>query len=169
MAQVNYLDPVRDIRGTFQRGGIINRRKAYRDDKGRIVNESAPEAYAVRHPRDWKKNPATGKELECQNRFRAASAETKRILLAADSEAYAAAYAAAHPDAAPDAVPTTPSDEDLATLHYWQNRFRKQLRRAEQDAPIDPNTGKRKRYSRLDAFIRACLMRDRSCLMRDMQ
>ena len=158
MAQVNYLDPVRDIRGTFQRGGIINRRKAYRDDKGRIVNESAPEAYAVRHPRDWKKNPATGKELECQNRFRAASAETKRILLAADSEAYAAAHNG-----------TLPSDEDLATLHYWQNRFRKQLRRAEQDAPIDPSTGKRKRYSRLDAFIRSCLMRDRSCLMRDMQ
>ena len=158
MAQVNYLDPVRDIRGTFQRGGIINRRKAYRDDKGRIVNESAPEAYAVRHPRDWKKNPATGKELECQNRFRAASAETKRILLAADSDAYAAAHNG-----------TLPSEEDLTTLRYWQTRFRKQLRRAEQDAPIDPNTGKRKRYSRLDAFIRSCLMRDRSCLMRDMQ
>ena len=158
MAQVNYLDPVRDIRGTFQRGGIINRRKAYRDDKGRIVNESAPEAYAVRHPRDWKKNPATGKELECQNRFRAASAETKRILLAANPDAYAVAHNG-----------TLPSEEDLTTLRYWQTRFRKQLRRAEQDAPIDPNTGKRKRYSRLDAFIRSCLMRDRSCLMRDMQ
>ena len=135
MAIVNYQDPVRDIRGTFRKGGIINRRKAYRDEKGRIVNESAPEAYAVRHPRDWKRNPATGKELECQNRFKAASAETKRILLAAKPEAYAAAYAAAHPD------------------------FQKQLRRAEPDAPIDPNTGKRKRYSRLDAFIRTCLMR----------
>ena len=135
MAQVNYLDPIRDIRGTFQKGGIINRRKQYRDDKGRIVNESAPEAYAVRHPRDWKRNPATGKELECQNRFKAASAETHRILHA-----------------------TTP--EDLATLHYWQDRFQKQLRRPEPDAPIDPKTGKRKRYSRLDAFIRTCLMRD---------
>ncbi len=160
MAQVNYLDPVRDIRGTFQKGGIINRRKQYRDDKGRIVNESAPEAYAIRHPRDWKKNPATGKELECQNRFKAASAETKRILLAANPKAYAAAYAAAHPDTAPDAQPATPSDEELATLHYWQTRFQKQLRRAEPEAPIDPKTGKRKRYSRLDAFIRTCLMRD---------
>ena len=159
MATVNYQDPVCDIRGTFSKGGIINRRKVYRDDKGRIVNESAPEAYAVRHPRDWKRNPATGKELECQNRFKAASIETKRILLAAKPDAYAAAYAAAHPDVAPDAVPTMPSEEDLATLRYWQTRFQKQLRRAEPDAPIDPKTGKRKRYSRLDAFIRTCLMR----------
>lgn len=149
MAQVNYLDPVRDIRGTFQKGGIINRRKQYRDDKGRIVNESAPEAYAVRHPRDWKKNPATGKELECQNRFKAASAETKRILLAANPETYAAANNG-----------SLPSEQDLATLNYWQTRFQKQLRRAETDAPIDPKTGKRKRYSRLDAFIRTCLMRE---------
>ena len=160
MATVNFQDPVRDIRGTFRKGGIINRRKAYRDEKGRVVNESAPEAYAVRHPRDWDKNPATGREQECQNRFKAASAETKRILLAAKPEAYAAAYAAAHPDAAPDAVPATPSDEDLATLRYWQERFRKQLRRAEPNAPIDPHTGKRKRYSRLDAFIRTYLMRE---------
>ena len=160
MAQVNYLDPVREIRGTFQRGGIINRRKQYRDDKGRIVNESAPEAYALRHPRDWKKNPATGRELECQNRFKVASAEAVRILLAAKPEAYAAAYAAAHPDAAPDAVPATPSAEDIATLRYWQERFKKQLRHAEPDAPVDPHTGKRKRYSRLDAFIRTCLMRE---------
>lgn len=160
MATVNFQDPVRDIRGTFRKGGIINRRKAYRDEKGRIVNESAPEAYAVRHPRDWDKNPATGRERECQNRFKAASAETKRILLAAKPEAYAAAYAAAHPDTAPDAVPATPSDEDLATLRYWQERFLKQLRRAEPTAPIDPHTGKRKRYSRLDAFIRTCLMRE---------
>ncbi len=148
MAQVNYLDPVRDIRGTFQKGGIINRRKQYRDEKGRIVNESAPEAYAVRHPRDWKNNPATGKELENQNRFRAASAETKRILLAAKPDAFAAANNGA-----------LPSDEELATLHYWQTRFQKQLCRAEPEAPIDPKIGKRKRYSRLDAFIRTCLMR----------
>ena len=149
MAKVNYLDPVREIRGTFQKGGIINRRKQYRDEKGRVVNESAPEAYALRHPRDWKKNPATGRELECQNRFKAASAQTKRILLAANPEAYAAAHNG-----------TLPSEEDLATLRYWQSRFQKQLRRPEPDAPIDPKTGKRKRYSRLDAFIRTCLMRE---------
>ena len=149
MAKVNYLDPVREIRGTFQKGGIINRRKQYRDEKGRIVNESAPEAYALRHPRDWKKNPATGRELECQNRFKAASAETQRILLAAKPEAYAAAHNG-----------SLPSEEDLATLRYWQSRFQKQLRRPEPDAPIDPKTGKRKRYSRLDAFIRTCLMRE---------
>jgi hypothetical protein len=148
MATVTYHDPVRDIRGTFQKGGIINRRKTYRDEKGRIVNESAPEAYAVRHPRDWKRNPATGKELECQNRFKAASAQTRRILLAAKPGAYAAAHNG-----------SMPSDEDLATLKMWQDRFQKQLRRAEPDAPIDPLTGKRKRYSRLDAFIRTCLMR----------
>jgi len=149
MAKVNYLDPVRDIRGTFQKGGIINRRKQYRDAKGRIINEAAPEAYVVSNPRDWKKNPATAKELDCQNRFRTASAETMRILLPLKPEAYAAAHDGA-----------LPSEEELATLEMWQNRFARQLRRAEPGAPIDPETGKRKRYSRLDAFIRTCLMRE---------
>ena len=144
MAQVTFSDPIRDIRGTFTKGGIINRHKQYRDEKGRIVHESTPEAYAVRHPRNWKTNPAKGKELECQLRFKAASAETKRILMAAKPEAY------------PD---YTPTEEDLATLHYWQERFYKQLHHPEPDAPFDPKTGQRKRYARLDAFIRTCLMR----------
>ena len=92
------------------------------------------------NPRDWKKKPATGKELEHQLQFRQASAETKRILLAAK----------------PDATPT---EEELETLRYWENRFNAQLKKGEPEAPIDPETKKHKIYIRFDAFIRTCLLR----------
>ena len=50
--------------------------------------------------------------------------------------------------------------EDLATLQYWQDRFKAQLKKPEPDAPIDPDTGRHKTYFRLDAFIRTCLLRE---------
>ena len=96
---------------------------------------SEPETYKIEHPRDWKKNPAKGKELEHQLRFKQACAETYKVL-----------------------HPSTP--EELATLQKWQSRFEAQLDKPEPDAPIDPKTGKRKQYFRLDAFIRTCLLRE---------
>lgn len=144
-----FEDPVRELHGAFTKGGTINRRKTYRDSQGRIKGMSAPESYKIVNPRDWKKNPAKGKELEHQLLFKQACAETKRILLPLKPEAYAAAHNGAQP-----------SDEDLATLKMWQDRFDAQLDKPEPDAPIDPNTGKRKQYFRLDAFIRTCLLRE---------
>ena len=149
MAILKLEVPFAELRGTLTRGGVISRKKMFRDENGRVIFEGQQEAYAVRHPRDWKKNPAVGRELECQNRFKAASAETRRILLAANPEAYAAAHNGEQP-----------TEEALAALKMWLDRFQRQLRRAEPDAPVDPKTGRRKRYSRLDAFIRTCLMRE---------
>ena len=45
-------------------------------------------------------------------------------------------------------------------ISTWQSRFEAQLDKPEPDAPIDPKTGKRKQYFRLDAFIRTCLLRE---------
>ena len=83
MAEVIYQDPVQEIRGTLTKDGTIHRRKYYRDANGKIIGASKPEAYQILYPRNWKKNPAKGKELEHQLRFKAACAETKRILMAA--------------------------------------------------------------------------------------
>lgn len=130
-----FEDPVRELHGAFTKGGTINRRKTYRDSKGRIKGMSAPESYKIMNPRDWKNNPAKGKELEHQLHFKQACAETYHIM-----------------------HPSTP--EELAMLQYWQNRFEAQLDKPEPDAPIDPKTGKRKQYFRLDAFIRTCLLRE---------
>ena len=156
MARTVFDDPVRELHGAYTKGGSISRRKTYRDSKGRIKGMSEPETYKIEHPRDWKKSPAKGKELEHQLRFKQACAETHRILLPSKPQAYAAVHAADHPDGSA----ASPTPEELATLQMWQSRFEAQLDKPEPDAPIDPKTGKRKQYFRLDAFIRTCLLRE---------
>lgn len=156
MAEVIYQDPVQEIRGKLTKDGTIHRRKFYRDANGSIIGASKPEAYQILYPRNWKRNPAKGKELEHQLRFKAACAETKRILLAAK---YLKAQAA---NTTNPTLPSgyRPSSEDLATLQYWQDRFKAQLKKPESEAPVDPDTGRHKTYRRLDAFIRTCLLRE---------
>ena len=156
MAEVIYQDPVQEIRGTLTKDGTIHRRKYYRDANGKIIGASKPEAYQILYPRNWKKNPAKGKELEHQLRFKAACAETKRILMAA-KYLKAQATQSTNPALPSDYMPTP---EDLATLQYWQDRFKAQLQKPEHEAPIDPDTGRHKTYFRFDAFIRTCLLRE---------
>ena len=145
MAEVIYQDPVHEVRGTLSKDGTIHRRKYYRNENGKIIGASKPEAYQILYPRDWKRNPAKGKELEHQLRFKSACAETKRILMAAKPEKYPG---------------YTPSSDDLAMLQYWQDRFKAQLQKPEPEAPINPDTGRHKTYYRFDAFIRTCLLRE---------
>ena len=158
MAEVIYQDPVQEIRGTLTKDGTIHRRKYYRDANGKIIGASKPEAYQILYPRNWKKNPAKGKELEHQLRFKAACAETKRILMAAK---YLKAQATQSTN---PALPSdyTPTSEDLATLQYWQDRFKAQLPNTrgthpDADAPLDPLKGTGKRYTQFPAFLRAII------------
>lgn len=53
MAEIIYQHPIQEIKGALTKHVIINRRKLYRDDRGRVIHEGKPEAYAVRHPRDF--------------------------------------------------------------------------------------------------------------------
>ena len=140
MAQTVFNDHVREMHGAYTKDGTIHRRKTFRDSYGKVKGQGVNESYKIMNPRNWKKKPAKGKELEHQLHFQQACAETKRILLAAK----------------PDAIP---AEEELATLRYWQNRFNAQLKKGEPEAPIDPNTHKHNIYLRLDAFIRTCLLR----------
>ena len=140
MAQTVFNDHVREMHGAYTKDGTIHRRKTFRDSNGKVKGQGVNESYKIMNPRDWKKKPAKGKELEHQLHFQQACAETKRILLAAK----------------PDATPT---EDELANLRYWQDRFNAQLKKGEPEAPIDPNTHKHKIYLRLDAFIRTCLLR----------
>ena len=134
MAEVIYQDPVQEIRGTLTKDGTIHRRKYYRDANGKIIGASKPEAYQILYPRNWK----------------------KRILMAAK---YLKAQATQSTN---PALPSdyTPTSEDLATLQYWQDRFKAQLQKPEPEAPIDPDTGRHTTYYRFDAFIRTCLLRE---------
>ena len=142
MAEVIYQDPVKEIRGAIAKHGVINRRKLFRDEKGRVIHEGTPEAYRVKHPRDWDKNPPQGDELKKINRFREACRLTKEVLQAAS------------PDSAVSA-------EERARYESYRQRYQRQLgRKADPAAPTDPKTGKSKHYYRLDNFIRAMIYQD---------
>ena len=82
MAEVKLHIPFDEIHGAIEKHGIISRQKKYRDEKGRIIHEGKQEAYAVRHPRDFKKNPPKGEELKHHNRWREACHRTSQILAA---------------------------------------------------------------------------------------
>lgn len=146
MAEIIYQDPVKEIRGAVENGGIINRRKVYRDNKGRIIHEGTTEAYAVRNPRNWKKNPPKGEELNKINRFRQACNLTTAILHSATADISQLATK----------EQIDQHNQLLKQYNDFQARFLAQLNgKPDPQAPLDPKTNKPKRYFRLDNFIRA--------------
>ena len=154
MASVKLEHPVREIHGAFTKDGIINRQKKYRDEYGRVIHEGAQEGYAVRHPRDYKKTPPQGAELEHINLFRKACLMTKEILDAEKPEATQTV------SIFPPRPKYLTKEEALTLLTDYRKRYKAQLpstrgTRPDPQAPIDKTTHAPKRYSRLDNFIRS--------------
>ena len=154
MAKAVLEHPVREIHGALERKGIINRMKKYRSEDGRIIHEGVQESYAVRNPRDYKKNPPQGAELAHLNLFRQACWLTKEIL---DAD---------QPDETPtvSVLPQRPKlltkEEAQALLADYRRRYKAQLPNTrgthpDPEAPIDKLTLAPKRYFRLDNFIRS--------------
>ena len=154
MATTILEHPVREIHGALERKGIINRMKKYRSEDGRIIHEGVQESYAVRNPRDYKKNPPQGAELAHLNMFRQACWLTKEIL---DADK-------------PEETPTVSvlsqrpkfltKEEAQTLLSDYRKRYRAQLpstrgTRPDPQAPIDKNTHAPKLFFRLDNFIRS--------------
>lgn len=129
MAQVIYSDPIDHLEGQLQKDGTVHRQKTYRDPNGKILRTGKSEAFIVANPRDFKKKPQTGAELENFNLFRQATQLTMQ------------------------------ERSNPERMAYWTARFQAQLEKPEADAPVDKQTGMRKIYCRLDAFIRACIYR----------
>ena len=160
MARVKLEHPVSEIHGAFTRKGIINRQKKYRDERGRVVHEGVQEAYAVRHPRDWKKTPAQGAELAHHNRWREACLRTSQILQAAQPDGLTEQQRF-HKQI--NRIPDFYTQEEARGLYdLYKTRFLSQLpgirgSQPDTEAPIDHQTGKPKRYILLPAFIRAML------------
>jgi len=158
MAIVNLEVPFRSMQGSLEEKGIIYRKKQYKDDDGRVIHEGRQEAYAVKRPRDYKKNPPQGAELQHLNLFRQATLMTKEIINSVKPE-----------DAQPQVViaahqrPHILTREEAQTLFAeYQVRYKAQLpntrgTRPDPDAPIDKTTHAPKRYFRLDNFIRSIL------------
>ena len=130
MARVKHVFPVQEMAGSLAPKGTVFRKKTYRDSSGRVIAEGETESYIIRHPRNLKSKPYNTNELTTHNNFRAVSLQTVEILRRPVERA------------------------------QWELRWQQQLKHGEACAPIDPRTGARRIYKRLDAFIRACLLRE---------
>ena len=126
MANYKTIAPVEGITGKLnKKDKTVFRQKIARDSDGRVICPMQKEVYVVQYPRDWKKNPAKGAEKQKQDRWAEASAKTKQIL------------------------------DDPEQRALWLQRWQAQLKKAEEDSPIDPRTGKQKIYIKFDCYVRA--------------
>ena len=180
MAEIKLQIPFDEIHGAIEKHGIISRQKKYRDEKGRIIHEGKQEAYAVRHPRDFKKNPPQGEELKHHNRWREACHRTSQILAAGQPKSVKGT--SQDPDLTPEerqahaeverVLKLTSHIPDYYTLeealqlyNEYKARYTQQLpnirgRHPDPQAPIDPLTNKPKRYLQFPAFIRAMIYQE---------
>ena len=177
MAEVKLQVPFDEIHGAIEKHGIVSRQKKYRDDSGRVIFEGKQEAYAVRNPRDFKKDPPKGEELKHHNRWKEACQRAVQIIRA--GQAQNVEGTGGTPDLAPEVRQSeagvergtkrkggvsgyyTP-EKALQLYKSFKSRYEKQLpnirgKRPDPQAPIDPHTRLPKRYHLFPAFIRAML------------
>ena len=168
MARVTLTHPFAEIHGSIGKDKIINRQKKYCDERGRVIREGIQEAYTVKNPRDYKKNPPKGAELANFNRWTEACRRASQILFIArldllpadqQEQAIAAEYRHRRFSHIPEYYTL---DEARALLAEYKDRFNAQLPNTrgthpDADAPLDPLKGTGKRYAQFPAFLRAII------------
>lgn len=135
MAELFYNPAIEKTEGALSKHGLITRQKRFRDSRGRIIAYGKQEGYYITNPRNFKRHPMVGKELEYHNLWRDICYRAKDEL--ADSESRA----------------------------KWELRFNAQMpytkgTTPDPKAPIDKNTGAQKRYVQLYAFVRAMIYQE---------
>lgn len=140
MAKVKHQPHVAEIIGAHSKGGMVERRKVFRDFDGNITREGRLEGYIPR-PRNYVLNPVWGKELENQKSFGNASHLAQEFINALKNK-----------------TPLPP--EKQALLDSYMARFYAQLK-GEHD-PIAPKKkdGNYTIYVRPDNFIRAVIRKE---------
>ena len=160
MATTTLTPPISEMHGALTRNGIINRQKKFRDDRGRVICVGKQEAYAIRNPRDFKKTPKTGAELANHTCWSEACRRASQIMQAGQpdgpTEMQLAIRKIEH------IADYYTLDEARALYEEFRLRYKAQLpntrgKRADSQAPIDPKTGKGKRYAQFPAFVRTML------------
>ena len=160
MAKVKLHIAFENIQGKLNtRDNTILRQKKYRSETGKVVNYGAQEAYEILNPRDYKKNPPKGAELQNINTFTEASRLTTRLIRAdklTDEQL----------DAMPDDL-RAQTEELRRQLAQFKTRFNAQLTTPDPHAPVlpkndpqyNPNSAKtqRRQYRTLNTFIRAMI------------
>ena len=145
MSKVNPDVIIDEIHGAIVKKGVIFRKKRLRNSSGKCIKKCKQEAYKIENPRDFNKTPQTGNELLNRQAFQTAIYRTREILNAAKPE-------------------TNSTPEQLAEYNAWKARFEAQLpgtpgSQPDPEAPLYPNSTKRKRYFQLNTFIRAIIYR----------
>lgn len=156
MSQIEFHDPVKTMRGKYEKGSkTILRKKMYRAPTGKVLKEGVQEAYVVVNPRDFEKNPPKGDEYANMRTFGDISLLSSELIR---SEKFTDEQLAA----------MTPEErEHVAQLREILDDFRKrfyaQFKKPDPEAPFekkpDPNSTilRRKQYLKLDNFIQAIL------------
>ncbi|MBR1808147.1 MAG: hypothetical protein IJ776_02015 [Paludibacteraceae bacterium] len=177
MAKVILSHPFDEIHGALGKNEkIINRQKKYRDDRGRIIMEGKQEAYVMKHPRDFKKNPPKGAELANQNCWLEACRRASQILFVASLDQLSATVSPEDLAAQQEALLSQERfhrqfnnipdfytlAEARALLAEYKARYQAQLpntrgKHPDPQTPIDPISGTARRYAQFPAFLRAIL------------
>ena len=161
MAKVELATPFEELHGALSKTDkIVNRQKKFRDPDGRIIQVGQQEAYAVKHPRNWKKNPAKGAELANISLWQEACRRAAQIIQAAQPDGPTDIQLAVRRlNKIPDYY--TP-EEAQALYEAYMERYKAQLpgvrgTHPDPQAPIDRISLTGKRYLQFPAFLRAML------------
>ena len=166
VAELEY--PFAEIRGSIGKDGIVNRKKKYRDDKGRIIHEGKQESYKIKHPRNFKKNPPSAAEQANMNWWTESCRRVAQINFAYKLQQLPAEEQEQELNKElyirqSNHIPDYYSIEDaIALFADYKKRFNAQLpgtrgTHPDPQAPADPKTGLPKRYAQFPNFLRAIL------------
>ena len=161
MAKAELAIPFDELHGAFnKRDKVINRQKKFRDENGKVIQVGQQEIYAVKRPRDLKKNPPRGAELANISLWQEACRRAAQIMQMAQPDGPTAVQLSIRRY---NRIPDFYTQEEAQALYAeYKERFKAQLpgvrgTHPDQFAPIDKITLTGKRYIQFPAFLRAIL------------
>lgn len=141
MAKIKHTAHIEEMRGAHSKGGLVERRKIFRDYDGNITKVGRLEAFKPK-PRNFKTSPALIRERANMSQFGAASQFAKEFI-----------------DALKNKTPLPP--EKQAMLDEYKARFYAQLKGTPDPIAPKDKDGNYLIYARIDNFIRAILRKER--------
>ena len=163
MAQVTLKNPFDAFHGALAPRGIVNRKKTYKIRNSRGVAEGQQEAYAIKHPRDYKTDPPKGEELRNINCWTEASNRAAQLIALEKNGGII-----------PEELLKHYQYRNVPIYYVWEEaepllqafhaRFESQFpgkrgSRPDIESPIDKTTHRPKRYIHFPSFLRAVLYR----------
>ena len=141
MAKIQHASDIESMLGAHSKGGIVERRKVFRDYDGNVTKVGRLEAFRPR-PRNFKTSPALIRERANMSQFGAASHFAKELI-----------------DSLKFKTPLPPDKQTL--LDGYKTRFYAQLNGTPDPIAPKDKDGNYRIYARIDNFIRAVLRIER--------